>query len=71
MPQISLVTSSDVTAGLEDQRRVGRDAVDEAEVVQLTDFIDIGCIDKKLHGILPFGARAGDARAAVLFRGFL
>jgi hypothetical protein len=61
----------DVTAGFQDQRRVGRDAVDEAQVIQLPDFIHIGCIDKKLHGILPFGARADDARAALLFRGFL
>ena len=46
MLQISFGHFDNVTAGFQDQRRVGRDAVDEAQVIQLPDFIDIGCIDK-------------------------
>ena len=48
----------DVAARLEDQRRVGGDAVEQAEVVELADFLDVGCIDEEFHGRLLQAHRA-------------
>jgi hypothetical protein len=39
----------DLAARFQDQRRVGGDAVEQAEIVQLLDLLDVGGIDEKLH----------------------
>ena len=53
----------DVAAGLQDQRRIGGDAVEQPEIVQLADFLHIGGIDKKFHdGFFHF---AIDVRVAL------
>jgi len=43
----------DLAAGFQDQRRVGGDAVEQAEIVQLVDFLHVGCVDKELHRASP------------------
>jgi hypothetical protein len=43
----------DAAARLEDQRRVGGDAVHEAEFGKLADFLGVGGIEEELHGFHP------------------
>ena len=50
--QISLVTSAIAAARFQDQRRVGGDAVEQAEIVEFADFLDVGCVDEEFHGRL-------------------
>lgn len=52
----------DVAAGFQDQGRVGGDAVDHAEVVELTDGVDVGGVDEEFHLGLPEAVAAGAAR---------
>jgi hypothetical protein len=44
---------ADVAAGFHDQRRIGGDAVDQAQVVEFADFVHVGCVDKEFHFTLP------------------
>src|SRR5690606_16955586 len=44
----------DAAARLENQRRVGGDAVEQAEIVEFPDFLHVGCVDEELHGFLPW-----------------
>ena len=53
----------DVAAGLEDQRGIGGDAVQQAQVVEFADILDVGGIDKEFHGCSPSQVRALALRA--------
>jgi hypothetical protein len=43
----------DLAARFEDQRRIGGNAVEQSQIVQLTDILDVGGVDKKFHGGSP------------------
>jgi hypothetical protein len=47
----------DVAAGFQDEGRVGGDAVHHAEVVKLTDGVDVGGVDEEFHGGPPWRLR--------------
>jgi len=40
----------DAAARLQDQRRVGGDAVEQPQIVQFLDVLDVSGVDKKFHG---------------------
>ena len=60
--QIFLRICAVVARLLGEQRRIGRDAVDDAERHERFDFLDVAGVDEELHGILlPLAARASSA----------
>ena len=56
--------------GLQDERRIGGDAVEEPGLGKLADFGDVGRVDKEFHGASGKVAalRRGSVRASLLVK---